>query len=41
LNNKGNQFSGSYTTDQAIGTVTKVLSTGTVSGTLIPHVPLP
>lgn len=41
LNTKGNQFAGSYTTDQLIGGVTKVLSSGTVSGQLIPHVPLP
>src|ERR1019366_5943007 len=41
LNAKGNQFSGSYTTDQVMGGNTKILSTGTVSGQLIPHVPLP
>jgi hypothetical protein len=41
LNTKGNQFSGSYTTDQVIGGVTKTLSNGTVNGQLIPHVPLP
>jgi len=41
LNAKGDQFMGSYTTDQVIGTITKVLSTGSVSGQLIPHVPLP
>ncbi|MGC9949155.1 MAG: hypothetical protein ABSF64_22540 [Bryobacteraceae bacterium] len=36
-----NTFSGSYTTDQVIGSVTKVVSSGTVSGQLIPHSPLP
>lgn len=41
LNSKGNQFSGTYTTTQVMGGVTTVLSSGTVSGTLIPHVPLP
>jgi len=41
LNSKGNRFTGSYTTDQLIGGVTKTLSNGTVSGQLIPHVPLP
>jgi hypothetical protein len=41
LNTKGNQFTGSYTTDQEIGSITKTLSAGTVSGQLIPHVPLP
>lgn len=41
LGSTGTTFSGSYTTDQVIGGVTKVLSTGTVSGTLIPHIPLP
>jgi hypothetical protein len=41
LNTKGNQFSGTYTTDQESGGSTKTLSTGTVSGQLIPHVPLP
>jgi hypothetical protein len=37
----GSSFTGSYTTEQVIGTVTKILSSGTVSGQLIPHVPLP
>jgi|HubBroStandDraft_1064217.scaffolds.fasta_scaffold02706_3 hypothetical protein len=41
LNNTGNQFTGTYTTDQVIGSVTTVLSSGTISGQLIPHVPLP
>jgi hypothetical protein len=41
LNAKGNQFAGSYTTIQELGGSTKTLSTGTVSGVLIPHVPLP
>jgi len=41
LNTKGNQFSGSYTTNQESGGSTKTLSSGTVSGQLIPHVPLP
>jgi hypothetical protein len=41
LNSKGNQFSGSYTTTQEVGTITRILSSGTVSGLLIPHVPLP
>jgi len=40
-NTRGNQFTGSYTTNQVIGNVTVVLSSGKVSGTLIPHVPLP
>jgi hypothetical protein len=37
----GTTFSGTYTIDQVIGTVTKTISSGTVSGELIPHVPLP
>jgi hypothetical protein len=37
----GTTFTGSYTTDQVIGTVTKTISSGTVNGVLIPHVPLP
>jgi hypothetical protein len=41
LNSTGNHFTGAYTTDQEIGGVTKTLSNGTVSGQLIPHVPLP
>jgi hypothetical protein len=41
LNTKSNQFTGGYTTDQTIGTLTRVVSSGTVSGRLIPHVPLP
>jgi len=41
MNTKGNQFTGTYTTDQEIGTLIIILSTGTVSGQLIPHLPLP
>jgi hypothetical protein len=41
LNSKGNKFAGSYTTVQEAGGVTITLSSGTVSGQLIPHVPLP
>jgi hypothetical protein len=41
LNTTGNQFSGTYVTDQVIGTETKLLSSGTVTGQLIPHSPLP
>jgi hypothetical protein len=41
LNSAGNQFTGSYTTDQLIGGQTKLISSGTVSGTLIPRNPLP
>jgi hypothetical protein len=37
----GNQFAGSYTTVQEAGGVTITLFSGTVSGQLIPHVPLP
>jgi hypothetical protein len=37
----GSTFTGTYTTEQVIGTVTKVLSSGSVSGKLIPHVLLP
>ncbi len=37
----GTTFKGSYTTVQTVGTLTKILSTGTVTGILIPHVPLP
>jgi hypothetical protein len=40
-NSNGNQFAGSYTTDQEMGGATKTLSSGTVKGQLIPHVPLP
>ena len=40
-NSQGTQFSGSYTTDQEAGGVTKTVSSGTVKGQLIPHVPLP
>ena len=40
-NSTGNQFTGTYSTDQIIGNVTKVLATGTVSGQLIPHQPPP
>jgi len=41
LNTAGNQFTGTYTTDQVIGSITRVLSKGTVKGQLIPHIPLP
>jgi hypothetical protein len=41
LNTKGDQFKGTYTRDQVIGSVTTTVSSGTVSGHLIPHVPLP
>jgi hypothetical protein len=41
MNAKRNEFTGTYTTDQVIGTLTVVLSSGTVSGQLIPHIPLP
>lgn len=41
LNAKGNQFTGSYATNQVAGGITKILSSGAVSGQLIPHVPLP
>jgi hypothetical protein len=41
LNSAGDEFKGSYTTDQLIGAATKTVSSGTVSGQLIPHVPLP
>ena len=41
LNSKGNEFSGSYTTVHEIGTVTTSLSSGAVSGQLIPHLALP
>jgi hypothetical protein len=41
LNATGSMFTGAYTTVQAIGTLTRVLSSGTVTGQLIPHVPLP
>jgi hypothetical protein len=41
LNSTGDQFSGTYKTDEVIGSVTTVVSSGTVSGTLIPHVPVP
>jgi hypothetical protein len=41
LNTTGNQFSGTYVTDQVIGTETKILSSGAVTGQLIPHSPLP
>ena len=37
----GNSFKGAYSTEQTIGTLTKLLSSGTVTGQLIPHVPLP
>ena len=41
VSDNGDQFTGTYTTDQVIGNVTKKLSSGTVSGQLIPHIPLP
>lgn len=41
MNSKGNQFAGNYTTVQEMGGNTKTLSSGTVNGVLIPHVPLP
>ena len=41
LNSAGNQFEGSYTIVQEIGASTTIVSSGTVSGQLIPHVPLP
>jgi hypothetical protein len=41
LNSTGNRFTGTYTTDQEIGGVTKTLSNGAVTGQLIPHVQLP
>jgi hypothetical protein len=34
-------FKGTYSTVQTIGTLTRVLSSGTVTGQLIPHLPLP
>ena len=37
----GSTFKGSYTTVQVMGTISKILSSGTVTGQLIPHVPLP
>jgi hypothetical protein len=41
LNSKGNQFAGSYTTVQEIGSVTTTVSSCTLSGQLMPHVQLP
>jgi hypothetical protein len=41
LNTTSDQFSGTFVTDHAIGTQTKVISSGAVSGQLIPHSPLP
>jgi len=41
LNAKGNQFQGSYQINQTMGSITRALSSGTVQGRLIPHVPLP
>jgi hypothetical protein len=41
LNATGDAFTGTYTTDQLMGGTTKKLSSGTVSGQLIPHIPLP
>jgi hypothetical protein len=37
----GNSFKGTYTTEQTMGTLTRTLSSGTVTGQLIPHLPLP
>jgi len=37
----GRTFKGTYTTVQVMGTISKILSSGTVAGQLIPHVPLP
>jgi len=37
----GSTFKGTYTTVQIMGTIAKVVSEGKVTGTLIPHVPLP
>jgi hypothetical protein len=37
----GKTFTGTYTTDQVMGTLTSVLATGTVTGEIIPHVALP
>jgi hypothetical protein len=37
----GNTFKGSYMTVQVMGTISKIVSSGTVTGQLIPHVPLP
>jgi len=41
MNSKGNQFTGTYATDQVTGTVATLVSSGKVSGQLIPHIPLP
>lgn len=41
MNARGNQFKGSYATNQEKGGSTLTISSGTVSGQLIPHVPLP
>jgi hypothetical protein len=37
----GSTFSGTYTTEQVMGTVSKIVSSGAVSGQLIPHALLP
>jgi len=41
LTSTGTQFSGSYTTVQEAGGVTKIIGSGAISGTLIPHPKLP
>ena len=41
MNSRGNQFSGTYRTMQTSGRTTKMISSGTVRGQLIPHVQLP
>ena len=41
MNRQANQFSGTYQTMQTTGRTTKMISSGTVRGQLIPHVQLP
>jgi hypothetical protein len=41
MNSEGNQFSGTYETMQRTGNTTKMISSGTVRGQLIPHLLLP
>jgi len=41
MNREGNRFSGTYQTIETKGRRTKMTSSGTVTGRLIPHVPLP
>ena len=41
MNSQGDQFSGTYQTMQTTGRTTKMISSGTVRGQLIPHVQLP